>query len=157
MFEAPERRLSASNSAVLASESFLVPMTLRSEARNSQAAFEGLHRAFDDVKGFVPALVNTAPGVSLIEFEAAVAPRVSRVDVSLRGKDHQFALTFALRCPIPKEQDFWARVRFVSAVYDRLSELVKEFENRKGITLYLETARLDQQKEDLDRMRFYKK
>lgn len=157
MFETPERRLSASNSAVLASESFLVPMTLRSEARNSQAAFEGLHRAFDDVKGFVPALVNTVPGISLIAFEAAVAPRVSRVDVTLRGKDHHFTLTFALQCPIPKEQDFWARVRFVSAVYDRLSEMIRIFENRKGITLYLEEARLDQQKEDPGRPRFYKK
>ena len=52
MFKSPNRRLSASNSAVI-SESFLVPMTLHSEARGSEASFEGLRRAFQEVEDFV--------------------------------------------------------------------------------------------------------
>jgi hypothetical protein len=155
MFKVPDSRLSASNSAVLASESFLVPITLRSVGRSSQTALEGLRRAFEDVKGFIPALTSMAPGVSLIGFEASVSPRLSRVEIVLRGKEHQFDLTFAFRCPIPKEQDFWARIQFVPAVYDCLSELVKPFEDRKGIELYFEEARLDQQKEDPDRIRMF--
>ena len=157
MFKIPESRLSASNSAVLGSESFLVPMTLRAQSRSSQAAFESLRRAFEEIKGLVPALASTVPGVSLLAFDASVSPRVSRVDVVLRGKEHQFDLTFALRCPIPKEHDFWARLHFVSAVYDRLSELVASFEDRKGTDLYLEEARLDQQKEDPERLRMFRK
>lgn len=157
MFTIPDSRLSASNSAVLASESFLVPMTLRSDARSLQAAFEGLHHAFEEIKGFVPRLAGTVPGVGLVAFDATVLPRVSRVDVVRRGKDYRFDLTFALRCPIPKEQDFWARIQFVALVYDRLSELVAIFENRKGTDLYLEEARLDQQKEEPERLRMFRK
>lgn len=74
MFKLPESRLSASNSAVLASESFLVPMTLRTESRSSETAFECLHRAFGEIKGFVPALASTVPGVSLLAFDASVSP-----------------------------------------------------------------------------------
>jgi hypothetical protein len=157
MFTIPDSRLSASNSAVLASESFLVPMMLRSDARSLQVAFEGLHRAFDEVKGFIPRLTSTVPGVGLVAFDTPVSPRVSRVDVVRRGKDYRYDLTFALRCPIPKEQDFWARIQFVAVVYDRLSELVAVFEDRKGIDLYLEEARLDQQKEDPERLRMFRK
>jgi hypothetical protein len=51
MFKIPDTRLSASNSAVLASESFFVPVTLRSEAKGSEAALDGLHRSFEEVKG----------------------------------------------------------------------------------------------------------
>jgi hypothetical protein len=58
---------------------------------------------------------------------------------------------------VPKGQDFWARVQFVAVVYDRLSELVAVFEDRKGIDLYLEEARLDQQKEDPERLRMFRK
>ena len=61
MFKSPDNRLSASNSAVLASESFLVPVTLHSEARTSQGAFDGLRQAFDEVSGFVLQLASTAP------------------------------------------------------------------------------------------------
>jgi hypothetical protein len=157
MFKIPDSRLSASNSAVLASESFLVPMTLRSEARSLQSAFDELQRSFDQVRGFIPQLTSTVPGVEVLAFDAAVSPRVSRVDVARQGKDYRFDLTFALRCPIPKGQDFWARVQFVAVVYDRLSELVAVFEDRKGIDLYLEEARLDQQKEDPERLRMFRK
>lgn len=132
-------------------------MTIRTESRSSQTALETLRRAFDEISGSVPALASTFPGASLVAFDASVSPRVSRVDVVLHGKECQFDLTFALRCPIPKEQDFWARLQFVSAVYDRLSELVVSFQNRKGVDLFLEQARLDQQKEDPDRMRMFRK
>src|SRR5258708_6760858 len=157
MFTIPDSRLSASNSAVLASESFLVPMTLRTGARSSEGAFRALRQAYDEVKGFIPRLTSIVPGVSLVGFDAAVSPRLSRVDVARRGKDHRFDLTFALRCPIPKEQDFWARIQFVALAYDRLSELVAVFEDRKGTHLYLEEARLDQQKEEQERLRVFRK
>src|SRR6267143_1544537 len=90
MFKIPDSRLSASNSAVLASENFLVPITIRSVARSSQAAFEGLQQAYEEVKEFGPALAKTVPGVSLIGFEALLSPRLSRVEVLLRGKEYQF-------------------------------------------------------------------
>src|SRR4051794_8790890 len=121
MFTSPDSRLSASNSAVLTSESFLIPMTLRAEARSSETALDALRKAHEEVKGFVPQLTGTVSGVTLVAFDAAVSPRLSRVDVARQGKDFRFDLTFALRCPIPKEQDFWARIRFVASVYDRLS------------------------------------
>jgi hypothetical protein len=157
MFKAREIRLSVSNSAVLASESFLVPVTVRSEAKSSEAAFEGLRRSFEEVKGFAPAIASTAPGTVLVSFEESISPRLSRVDVALRGKEYQFDLTFAFRCPIPKDLEFWGRVRFISGVYERLSQLAVAFEDRKGIELFFDEARLDQQKEDPDRMRMFMK
>ena len=157
MFKIPDARLSASNSAVLASESFLVPVTLRSEAKSPETALDALHRAFEEVKGFAAALAGTASGVVLVSFDEAISPRLSRVDVFLRGKEHQIELTFAFRCPLPKDLDFWDRVRFVSAVYNRLSQLAAVFEDRKGIELFLEEARLDRQKEDPERLRMFRK
>jgi hypothetical protein len=157
MFKVPDTRLSASNSAVLASESFLVPVTLRSEAKGSEAALDALCRAFEEVKGFAPALGGTAPGVVLVSFNEAVSPRLSRVDIVVRGKEHQIDLIFAFRCPLPKDRDFWGRLRFISAVYDRLSQLAGVFEDRKGIELFFEEARLDQQKEDPERLRMFRK
>jgi hypothetical protein len=62
-----------------------------------------------------------------------------------------------LKCPIPKEQDFWARIRLISGVYDRLSELAAGFQEKKGIELVLEESRLDQQKEDPERVREFRK
>ena len=157
MLKIPDSRLSASNSAVLASESFLIPMTLQVEARSLPAAAEDLRLAFDEVKEFVPRLAGTAPGTTLVAFDAAVSPRLSRVDLVRHGKDYRFHLTFSIKCPIAKEKDFWERIHFVSLVYDRLSELVAVFKDRKGIDFYLEEARLDQQKEDSERFRLYRK
>jgi hypothetical protein len=156
MFKIPDTRLSASNSAVLASESFLVPVTLCSEAKGSEAALDGLRRAFEEVKGFAPALAATAPGLVLVSFDEAVSPRISRVDVVLRGKEHRIDLTFAFRCPLPKDQDYWGRLRFISTMYDRLLQLGAVFEDRKGIELFFEAARLDQQKEDPERLRMFR-
>jgi hypothetical protein len=157
MFKSPDSQLSASNSAVLSSASFLVPMTLFSEARTSQAAFDALHEAFDEVTGFIPKLAVTAPGIAVVGFDEALSPRMARVEVLLHGKEHQYQLTFALKCPIPKEQDFWKRVRLISAVYDRLSEFAVVFQDRKGIQLFLEESRLDQQKDDSERLRAFRK
>ena len=157
MFKSPDSRLSASNSAVLASESFLVPVTLHSEARVSQAAFDALRQAFDEVKGFVSQLASTAPGITLVAFDENISPKMSRVEVLLQGKDYRFDLTFALKCPVPKDKDFWERIRLLSSVYDRLGELAAGFHDRKGIELYLEEARLDQQKDDSERLQAFRK
>jgi hypothetical protein len=127
MFKVPDNRLSASNQAVLSSESFFVPVILRSVGRSSKAAFEELRKAFIQVEGFIPALTSTVPGVSLMDFDSAISPRISRVEIVLQGKEHQFELTFAFRCPIPKEQDFWTRIQFISGLYDLFSELAKPF------------------------------
>jgi len=156
MFSPPDRRISASNSAVLASQSFLVPVTLHSEARTSQGSFDAVHAAFEEVKGFIFKLAVTAPGIVLVGFEEDVAPRVSHVSVTLHGKEYRCSLTFALKCPIPVEQDFWARIKLISAVYDRLTELAAVFECKKGIELFLEESRLDQQKDD-ERMHGFRK
>jgi hypothetical protein len=157
MFKIPDTRLSASNSAVVASQSFLVPVTLHSEARGSEPALDALRRAFEEVKGFAPALAGTAPGFVLVSFDEAISPRLSRVEVERHGKEHRVDLTFAFRCPLPKDQDFWGRVRFISAVYDGLSQLASVFEDRKGIKLFFEEARLDQEKEDPERLRMFRK
>jgi hypothetical protein len=150
MFKSPDNRLSASNSAVLASENFLVPVTLSSEARSSQAAFDILRQAFEEVSGFVSQLTNVAPGIALVPFTEGISPRMSRVKVLLNGKEYQYDLTFALKCPVPKEHDFWGRIRLLSSVYDGLGELAAGFHERKGIFLFLEEARLDQQKDELE-------
>jgi len=122
-----------------------------------RSALDNLRRSFQEIQSFIPRLSSTVAGVNLIGFDAAVSPRVSRVDIMLRGKDYRFDLTFAVQCPIPKEYDFWARIQFVALVYDKLSELVAVFEDRKGIDLFLEEARLNQQKDDADRMRMFRK
>ena len=157
MFKSPDSRLSASNSAVLASESFLVPVTLHSEAKTSQAAFDALFQAFDEVKGFVLQLASTAPGIALVPFDENVSPKMSRVEVLLHGKEYRFDLTFALKCPVPKDKDFWGRIRLLSSVYDSLGELAAGFHDRKGIELYLEEARLDQQKEDSEQLQTFRR
>jgi len=143
MFKSPNTRLSASNGAVLASESILVPVTLHSEPRTSQAAFDGLRQAFDEVSGFVSQLASTAPGIALVPFSEHISSKMSRVEVLLRGKEYRFELVFSLKCPVPKEQDFWARIQLLSLVYDQLGELAAGFHNRKGIELHLMGARLD--------------
>jgi len=157
MFTMPECRVSASNSAILSSENFLIPITLRCEARNMQSALDNLHRSFQEIQSFIPRLSNTVAGVNLIDFDEAISPRLSRVDIMLHGKDYRFDLTFGVKCPIPKEHDFWARIQFITLVYDKLSELVAVFEDRKGIDLFLEEARLSQQKDDTDKMRMFRK
>ena len=151
MFKSPDNRLSAPNSAVLASESFLVPLTLHSEARSSTAAFEALFQAFNEIKGIVLQLGSTVPGIAIVPFDEKVSPKMSRVEVLLEGKEYRYELTFTLRCPVPKDIDFWDRIRLLSSVYDRLGELSSGFHERKGIELYLEEARLDPLKEDLER------
>lgn len=93
----------------------------------------------------------------VVSFDEAISPRLSRVEVELRGKEHRVALTFAFRCPLPKDRDFWGRVRFISAVYDRLTQLAAVFEDRKGIELFFEEAKLNQQKEDPERLRMFGK
>src|SRR5687768_17361112 len=153
MFKSPDSRLSASSKAILASESFLVPVILRSEAKSSQGALDGLHQAFEEVKRFMPQLERCAPGIALVPFEESIAPTMSRVEVQLHGKEFRFDLTFALKCPVPKTQDFWGRIGLLSSVYDRLGELAAGFQDRKGIELLLEEARLDQQKDDSERVR----
>jgi hypothetical protein len=157
MFKSPDSRLSASNSAVLASESFLVPVTLRSEARTSQLAFESLRQAFDEVKGYVLQLHCTAPGIALVGFDESISPKMSRVEVLLHGKEYRYDLTFALKCPVPKERDFWERIKLLASVYDRLGELASGVHDRKGIEFYLEEARLDQQKDDSERLQAFRK
>jgi hypothetical protein len=157
MFESPDNRLSASNSAVVASQNFLLPVTLHSKARTSQVAFDELHQAFDDVKGFVSQLASTAPGIVLVAFDEPVSPKMSRVEVLLHGKEYRYDLTFALKCPIPKETDFWGRIRLISSVYDRLTELAAGFHDGKGVELFLEEARLDQQKDDSERLQAFRK
>jgi hypothetical protein len=152
MFKIPDTRLSASNSAVVASRSFIIPVTLHSEAKASQTAFDALHLAFDEVKGFISQLAGIAPGIALVPFEEALSPRTSRVGVFLRGKEYRYDLTFALKCPVPKDQDFWARIKLISSVYDRLTDLATGFHDRKGIALFLEEAKLDQQKDDSERL-----
>jgi hypothetical protein len=143
MFKSPDSRLSASNGAVLASESFLVPVTLHSDARTSQAAFDGLRQAFDEVSGFVSQLASTAPGIALVPFSERISSKMSHVEVLLWGKEYRFELVFALKCPVPKEQDFWSRIQLLSLVYDQLGELAAGFHNRKGIELHLMEAKLD--------------
>lgn len=157
MLKFPETRFSVSNSAVLASDDFLVPITLRSEAKGSQTACDSLRQAFDDVRGFVPKLAGLAPDISLVSFDANISPRLSRVEMDQRGKESRFHLTFAFRCPIPKTQDFWARLQFIASVYDLVSELAKPFDSRKGVDFFLEEARLEKQKEDPERLRMFRK
>ena len=106
MFTSPDTRLSASNSAVLTAESFIVPVTLRSEAKTSQLAFDGLRQAFDEVKGFVSKLADIVPGIALVAFNENISPKVSRVEVVLNGKEYRYDFTFALKCPVPKGNDF---------------------------------------------------
>jgi hypothetical protein len=146
----PENRLSASNCAVLASQSFLVPLRLLSDAKTSQAALDKLRQAFEEVKRWVPTLANTIAGANLVALEEPMPPRFSRLDVLRYSKGHRLFLTFALRCPIPAGQDLWARVRLISAVYDHLVELAATFKELSGIGLFLDKALLDQQKEDLE-------
>jgi hypothetical protein len=146
MFKLSENRLSASNSAVMASEGFLIPVTVHSEAKTSAAALDALQQAFVEVSRYLTQLSKTAPGIALVPFHESIAPRLSRVQVA-RSKDHRFDLTFVLKSPIPSGLDFWGRIRLISTVYEQLSGLAADFHQRPGVTLLLEEARLDQQKD----------
>ena len=157
MFKSPNSRLSTSSKAVVSSDSFTVPMTLHSEARSSQASFEGLYRGFQEVEDFVSRLADVGLGIAVVGFGEADSPRTSRVEINLHGKDYRHDLTFALRCPIPKEHDFWARIRMITTVYDRLAELGATFQDRKGVELFLEESRLDQQKDEPEESRAIQK
>jgi hypothetical protein len=157
MFKSPDSRLSASNSAVLASGSFLVPVTLRSEAKTSESAFDTLRQAFEEVNGFVSQLASIAPGIAVVPFNETISPKIARVEVLLYRKEYRYDVTFALRCPVPKDQDFWGRIRLLSSVYDRLGELGSGSHERKGIELFLEQARLDQEKDDEERLHAFRK
>lgn len=150
MFKLPDNRLSASNKAVLASQSFLVTVTLHSEARSSKAAFDALRQAYDEVSGFVSKMSRDAPGIALLAFDEGMSPRMSKMGIVVQGKEYQYNLTFALKCPIPKEMDFWQRVWLISSVYDHLASLAAGFHDRKGVSLFLEKAVLDQQKDDVE-------
>jgi len=79
------------------------------------------------------------------------------VEVRLHGKEYQYELTFVLKCPVPKDKDFWGRIRLISTIYDRLTELATGFHDRKGVEFFLEETRLDQQKEDPDKMQVLRK
>jgi hypothetical protein len=151
MLKMPDSRLSAPSAEVISSSCFYVPMTLKSDARVMDMAFDALRGAFEEVKSYLPRLDPTIQGTELVAFDAAVG--LSNVGVALRGKDHQIELTFALRCPIPPGTDFWDRVKLVAAVYEHLGVLVSLFEGRKGIDLYLDEARLEQPKTEAATLR----
>src|ERR1041385_1336717 len=142
MFSARDSRLSASNSAVLASQSFLIPMTLVSEAKTSEAAAGSLKSAFEEIQRFAAALTKLRPGLNLISFENPISPRMSRIEATVSGKDRQFDLTFAIECPIPKDHDFWARLELLSMIYDQFAELAERLHDRKGLALVLSEAKL---------------
>lgn len=143
MLKMPDSRLSAPSAEVIASSCFYVPMTLKSDARAMEMAFDALRGAFEEVKSYLPRLDPTILGAELVAFDAAVPNGLSNVGVALHGKDHQIDLTFALRCPIPAGTEFWDRVKLITAVYEHLGVLVSLFEGRKGIDLYLDEARLE--------------
>ena len=57
-------------------------------------------------------------------------------------------------------EPWWKQVRSLPLKgrrFETLDELVAVFEDRKGIHLDLEEARLDQQKEDPERLRMFRK
>lgn len=153
MLKMPDSRLSAPSVEVISSSCFFVPMTLKSDARVMDMAFDALRGAFEEVKSYLPRLDPTIQGTELVAFDAAVPNGMSNVGVALRGKDHQIDLTFALRCPIPTGTGFWDRVKLIAAVYEHLGVLVSLFEGRKGIDLYLDEARLEQPKSEAATLR----
>lgn len=153
MFKSPDSRLSASNSGILATETFLVPITLSSKAKTSQAALDAAHQAFAEIERFASHLTKTAPGILLIPFHENVSPKLSRVEVTNIGKEYRLDLTFALKCPVPKNSDFWSRIRLLSSVFDELGALALQFQDRKGIELHLDEAKLDQEKEPTEKTR----
>lgn len=155
MFKHSNSLISATNSAILASENFLIPLSLRCTGRTAAAAFDSLHRGFHDVKSFLSVLVSIVPNISLVGFDAPISPRNSRILLEVSGKDHIFTLKFVLRCPIPTSSDFWQRVQFMSNAYEKLAELSAVFHERKDMELFLEESLLDQQKEDPQKLRAF--
>lgn len=153
MLKMPDSRLSAPSAEVISSACFYVPMTIKSEARAMEMAFDALRGAFDEVKSYLPRLEPTIQGAELISFDAGLPDGLSNVGVALRGKEHQVDLTFTLRCPIPAQLDFWERIKLIAAVYEHLGVLVSLFEGRKGIDLYLDEARLEQPKTEAETLR----
>lgn len=153
MLKMPDSRLSAPSAEVISSTSFFVPMTLKSDGRVMDMAFDALRGAFEEVKSYLPRLESTIQGVELVSFDASLPNGLSNVGVVLHGKDHQIDLTFTLRCPVPAGIDFWERIKLIAAVYEHLGVLVSLFEGRKGIDLYLDEARLEQPKAEAEQLR----
>lgn len=145
LFTSGSSCVSASNSALLASKSFILPATLSTEAKSSQAAVDDLQKAFEDVKRFIGSLQTTISNVALVPFDEAVSPRVSRIEGEISGKVRRFDLTFSVRSGIPADLNYWERLKLVAKVYDNFSELARILQERKGPVLLLHQARLDQQ------------
>jgi hypothetical protein len=143
MFKLPESRLAATSAALLAADSFVVPMTLRSDAASSRVAATELERAFDDARGFITGLKGLSPEVTLVGLDEPVSGQVSRVELLQDGKQFRFDLTFSLRIPFPDGLLFFDRIQLVSSVYDRIANLSQAFEGRRGIDFAVEQARLE--------------
>ncbi len=141
MYIAPTKRLSASHKAVLAAESFQIPMIIHSMAKSSRSALDGLRQAFGEISALVERATATAPGIALVNFGESASPRRARVELTV-AKEHEYMLSFSLKCPVPADMDFWGRVDLVSWVFERFDELGTAFLQRKGLTLTLEGAML---------------
>lgn len=144
MFKVPESRLSATSASLLSAQSFVVPMTLRSDAASSRAAAQELERAFEDAKGFVPGLKSLSAEVSLVGLDEPMSEHLSRFELLQDGKLFRFDLTFSLRIPFPEETPFFDRIQLVSSIYDRIANLSQALEGRRGITFEIEAARLEE-------------
>ena len=124
----------------------LKALRLDSSAKTSQNAFDALHQSFKEIENFVLQLAALAPNIALVSFNENTSSKMSYVEMLLRGKEYCYVLNFAVRCPIPENQNFWERIQLVSSVYDQFEKLADGFNTRKGVDLFLEAAILEQRK-----------
>jgi hypothetical protein len=154
MLTIPEVRLSASNAAVLSSSFALLPVGVRCEAKDAKFALK-------KVEEIISALREHSAGkegqVEMVAFEEPISPRLSRVDIARKGKESSFGITVAVRARFPVGSDFWSRIAFVNDRYEWLATFALGYEDAKGVDIFLEEARLEQQKEEPERFRVYRK
>jgi hypothetical protein len=93
----------------------------------------------------------------VVSFNEPISPKLSRVDIVKKGKETTYTITVSIRKAFPGESAFWTRIRLVTEIYDQLAHFATAYEDSKGVDIILEEARLEQQKDEPDGHRSFRK
>ncbi len=109
-----------------------------------------MRKLYDAVENRVTRL--GAAGAKINEF-AHGGKRNPEVSISLPGKERKFDLPITPSCPFAPDADLWARLKLIYEVRAQLGELDGQFQNRKGLGIFLEQFRLEQGKTESDQQK----
>ncbi|HVU15319.1 MAG TPA: hypothetical protein VHD32_00225 [Candidatus Didemnitutus sp.] len=154
MLSFPETRLAASNAAVVSSNFALIPICVSCEAKSSGHALKKV----GEIVGALRDHPSTKEAdIEFVSFDEVVSPRLSRIDITQRGKDTTVAATVALRLRFQSSTDFWRRLELISERFQKITQFAAPYEEEKGVDIFVQEVRLEDQKEDSERLRVIRK